>query len=74
MRLIDITVALHSKNELELETMNVASQSCSECWSVAAGWRGLEPAREIIRKVAMKLKRLLDENGKTYHGERVYAP
>ncbi|KAF5370115.1 hypothetical protein D9758_001042 [Tetrapyrgos nigripes] len=73
-RLIDLVVALHAKNELEIETMNAASRACSECWSVAGCWRGLEECREGVKKVALKLQRLLDENGRTYKGERVYAP
>ncbi|THV08550.1 hypothetical protein K435DRAFT_814970 [Dendrothele bispora CBS 962.96] len=73
-RLIDVVVALHAKSELELETINAASRACSECWSVAGCWRGLEECRDGIRKVAIRLQKLLDENGRTYRGERVYAP
>ncbi|KAF9259521.1 hypothetical protein L218DRAFT_963561 [Marasmius fiardii PR-910] len=72
--LVDVVVALHAKDQLELETINAASKACSECWSVGGSWRGLEECREGIRKLAPKLKRLLDENGRTYRGERVYAP
>ncbi|KAJ4481543.1 hypothetical protein C8J55DRAFT_560095 [Lentinula edodes] len=73
-RLIDVIVALHVRSELDIETMNVASKACSECWSVAGAWKGLEQCREGVKKVAGKLKKLLDENGRTYRGERVYAP
>ncbi|KAF9075805.1 hypothetical protein BDP27DRAFT_1314521 [Rhodocollybia butyracea] len=73
-RLIDVMVALHARSELDLETMNAASKACSECWSVAGAWRGLEECRDGVKKVAVRLKKLLDENGRTYGGERVYAP
>lgn len=73
-RLVDIVVALHAREELELETVNTASKACSECWSVGGSWKGLEECREVVRKVAVKLQRLLDEGGRTYRGERVYAP
>ncbi|KAJ3880334.1 hypothetical protein F5051DRAFT_459454 [Lentinula edodes] len=73
-RLIDVIVALHVRSELDIETMNAASKACSECWSVAGAWKGLEQCREGVKKVAGKLKKLLDENGRTYRGERVYAP
>jgi len=73
-RLIDVVVALHARSELDIDTMNAASKACSECWSVSGAWKGLEGCRDGVRKVALKLKRLLDENGRTYRGERVYAP
>ncbi|KAG7449199.1 uncharacterized protein BT62DRAFT_929178 [Guyanagaster necrorhizus] len=73
-RLVDVVVALHLLGSLELETVNAASKACSECWTVAGSWKGLETGREHVREVAGKLKRLLDENGRTYRGERVYAP
>jgi len=73
-RLIDILVALHARNELELETMNAASKACSECWGAAGSWRGLEECREGVRAVAKRLQKLLDPNGTTYRGESVYAP
>jgi len=73
-RLIDILVALHARNELELETINAASKACSECWGAAGSWRGLEECREGVRAVAKKLQKLLDSNGTTYRGESVYAP
>lgn len=73
-RLVDILAALHARGELELETVNSASKACSECWSVAGNWRGLDEARECVREVAFRLKRLLDENGKTFGGGTVYVP
>ncbi|KDQ64525.1 hypothetical protein JAAARDRAFT_28165 [Jaapia argillacea MUCL 33604] len=73
-RLVDILVALHARGELELETVNEASKACSECWSVAGNWRGLDECREGVRAVATRLKTLLDENGRTYLGSPVYAP
>jgi hypothetical protein len=72
-RLVDVLTALHSRGELELETVNVASKTCSECWTVAGNWR-LEGCREDVKQVAIRLKTLLDENGRTYGGERVYVP
>jgi hypothetical protein len=73
-RLVDVVVALHARKELELETMNEASKACSECWSVSGSWAGLAEGRTVVRSIAIRLKRLLDENGRTYRGERVYAP
>ncbi|KAI0320821.1 hypothetical protein OF83DRAFT_486618 [Amylostereum chailletii] len=73
-RLVDVLVALHARGILEFDTIDVASKACSECWSAGDNWRGLEECREVIRNVAAKLKRLLDENGRTYQGRRVYVP
>ena len=73
-RLVEILTALHARGELELETVNSASKACSECWMVAGNWRGLDECRESVRKVAVRLKMLLDENGRTFEGERVYVP
>lgn len=73
-RLVDVMVALHKRGELELDTVNEASKACSECWSVSGSWRGLDESRENVRSIAMKLKTLLDENGRTYQGNQVYAP
>lgn len=70
-RLIDLVVALHARNELELETMNAASKACAECWAVAGVWRGLESCRDGVRTVASRLKKLLDPNGRTYHGNSI---
>jgi hypothetical protein len=74
LRLGDVVSALHARGELEMETVNEASKACSDCWSVAGSWRGLDECRDGVRAVAAKLKTLLDENGRTYRGERVYAP
>ena len=73
-RIIDVLAALHSREELEPETFNAASRACSECWTVAGNWGELEGAKECVRKVAARLKVLLDENGRTYRGEDVYVP
>jgi hypothetical protein len=73
-RLVDVLTALHSRGELELETISAASKACSECWFASSNWRGLDEGKESVRKVAARLKRLLDENGRTFGGERVYVP
>ena len=73
-RLVDVMSALHSRNELELLTISDASKACSECWGVAGGWRELEQARDRVKEIATRLKGLLDENGRTYHGEIIYIP
>jgi hypothetical protein len=73
-RLIDIIVVLHRKEQLELSTINAASKACSECWSVAESWRNMEEVRQCVKNVATKLQALLDENGRTYKGSRVYTP
>jgi hypothetical protein len=73
-RLVDMLVALHARGELELATVNEASKACAECWAVAGAWRGLEHCRDGVRAAAAKLKGLLDTNGRTYRGQRVYAP
>ena len=57
-----------------LETVNAASRACSECWTAAGNWRALESSRDAIRTIAGRLQRLLDENGKTFKGARVYVP
>ncbi|KAF9247066.1 hypothetical protein BU15DRAFT_84630 [Melanogaster broomeanus] len=74
-RLVDVVVVLHHRGELELETVNEASKACSECWSVAGTWRGMEECRQGVKEVAGKLKKLLDEpNRRTYQGQKVYTP
>lgn len=73
-RLVDVVVALHSRGELEVGTVNEASKACSECWTVAGSWREMDECREGVKAVATRLKRLLDENGKTYRGGRIYVP
>ena len=73
-RLVDLLVALHVRSELELETVSAASKACSECWSVAGTWREVEECRESVRGIAVRLKGILDENGRTYRGGHVYVP
>ncbi|KAG6821262.1 hypothetical protein H0H93_002372 [Arthromyces matolae] len=70
-RLVDVCVALHKRNQLELETVNSASRACSECWSVSGSWRGLADCRDGVRKAAEKLKTVIDTNGRTYRGQYV---
>ncbi|TFK91808.1 hypothetical protein K466DRAFT_514552 [Polyporus arcularius HHB13444] len=73
-RLVDVMVALHTRHELEVETVNTASKACSECWGVAGSWREMDECREGVKAIATRLKGLLDSNGKTYHGQAIYAP
>ncbi|EJF61249.1 hypothetical protein DICSQDRAFT_147330 [Dichomitus squalens LYAD-421 SS1] len=73
-RLVDVMVALHARQELEVETVNAASKACSECWSVAGSWREMDECREGVKAIATRLKGLLDANGKTYRGQAIYAP
>ncbi|KAF9782728.1 hypothetical protein BJ322DRAFT_1072236 [Thelephora terrestris] len=73
-RLVDVMVALHRKGQLELSTVNAASKACSECWTVAGSWRNMEEVRQCVKEVAAKLQGLLDENGRTYGGNKVYTP
>ncbi|KAJ7179116.1 hypothetical protein C8R46DRAFT_1072516 [Mycena filopes] len=73
-QLVDLMVALHAMDQLELKTVNAASKACSECWTIAGTWRGLEECRDGVRKVGAKLKTLLAEDGFTYRGEYVYSP
>lgn len=73
-RLVDVIVALNARGELEVATVSAASKACSECWSVAGTWRETEVSREGVREIAKRLKGILDENGRTYRGERIYVP
>ncbi|KAG6817422.1 hypothetical protein H0H87_009067 [Tephrocybe sp. NHM501043] len=68
-RLIDICVALHKRNQLDLETFNSASRACSECWTASGSWRGLSDCRDGVRTAAEKLKTVIDPNGRTYQGK-----
>ncbi|KAJ7129646.1 hypothetical protein C8R44DRAFT_700591 [Mycena epipterygia] len=68
-QLVDLLVALHAREELELETVNAASNGRPECWTVAGTWKEMEPCRESVRKVGAKLRGLLDEGGHTYGGQ-----
>ncbi|KAF9567296.1 hypothetical protein CPC08DRAFT_703208 [Agrocybe pediades] len=72
--LVNLVVLLHKNGELELETVSCASRACSECWTAAGNWRGLDECRIRLRDIGGKLKRILDPNEKTYKGDRVYAP
>ena len=74
LQLVNVLVALHNRNELELETVNEASKACSECWNVSGSWRGLESGRDTVREVAGKLKSPLDPNGRTFQGQPIYTP
>ncbi len=69
---MDVVVALHARGELELESLSEASKACSECWTAAGTWRGMEDCREGVRTIAGKLKKLLDEGGRTYRGMGEY--
>jgi len=73
-RLVDLVVVLHARGELELATLSEASKACSECWTAAGAWRGMEDCRQGVRANAGKLKKLLDEGGRTYQGGCVRIP
>ena len=73
-RVVDVMVALHMRQELEVETVNAASKACSECWSVAGSWREMDESRDGVKGIATRLKGLLDGNGKTYRGHAIYVP
>ncbi|EKM59046.1 uncharacterized protein PHACADRAFT_249218 [Phanerochaete carnosa HHB-10118-sp] len=73
-RLVDVLVALHNRGELELDTISAASKACSECWTTAGSWREVGEAKENVRAIAVRLKGMLDENGRTYRGGQVYVP
>jgi len=75
--LADHIMRLHDANELDLDTLNEASRACSECWMVAASWpAGMlgEQSRDVVRKIAAKLRSILDPNRTTYRGGLVYVP
>ena len=67
-RLVDIVVALHARDELDLETVNIASRACSECWMAAGSWRGLLDCKNKVKEIATKLRMILDSNDRTYRG------
>ena len=74
-RLVDVVLALHKKEQLETETVNEASKACSECWSVSGTYRGATmDGRDVVRGIGVRLKTILDADGRKYRGERVYAP
>ena len=72
-QLIDVMAGLDALGELHLETMDEASKACSECWGIAGSWKGMAHAKEGVRAVALKLKKMLDENGQTYQGQTIYG-
>jgi len=67
-RLVDLVVVLHTRNELELETVSAASKACSECWTAAGNWPNLNECRNRIRDIGGRLKKILDSNERTYRG------
>lgn len=67
-RLVDLVVVLHTRNELELETVSAASKACSECWTAAGNWPGLNECRNRVRDIGGRLKKVLDSNERTYRG------
>ncbi|KAH7343826.1 hypothetical protein B0J17DRAFT_713983 [Rhizoctonia solani] len=73
-RLVDIMLVLHKREELQLETLNCASQACSECWTMTCAFQGLQDARAGVRSIAARLQSILDPNGIEYKGEKVYVP
>jgi hypothetical protein len=73
-RLVDIVIVLHKRNELEVDTISAASKACSECWTIAGNWRGLDDCRQSVREIGGRLKKVLDPDEHTYGGQRVYAP
>lgn len=73
-KLVDIMLVLHARDQLELDTINIASQSCSECWTMTCSFHGLEDARTGVRSIAARLRSILDANGVEYKGEKVYVP
>lgn len=73
-RLVDLLIVLHHRGTAELDTVSAASKACSESWSVSGNWRDLGDAKDHIRAIAVRLKGILDDNGRMYHGERVYVP
>ncbi|KDN50939.1 hypothetical protein RSAG8_00568, partial [Rhizoctonia solani AG-8 WAC10335] len=73
-RLVDIMLALHKREELRLDTLNCASQACSECWTMTCAFQGLQDARAGVRSIAARLQSILDPNGIEYKGDKVYVP
>ncbi|OCH94089.1 hypothetical protein OBBRIDRAFT_885022 [Obba rivulosa] len=72
--LVEVVVALHGRGELEPETVSAASKACSECWSAAQSWREMNECQDGVKQAALRLKGLLDANGKTYRGMPIYVP
>jgi len=73
-RLVDVLLALHAQGVLELETVNEASKACSEVWSVTGCWSECHGGRDGVRSVASRLKSILDADGQSYGGQKVYVP
>ncbi|KAJ3539780.1 hypothetical protein NMY22_g4586 [Coprinellus aureogranulatus] len=70
-RLVDIVLALHQIDALEVETMCVAATALHDCWVAGGTFPGLEASRIRIREDGQKLKKLLDDpNRKIYKGQR----
>lgn len=72
--LVEVVVALHGRSELEAETVSAASKACSECWTAAESWREMDDCKDGVKQAAIRLKGLLDPNGKTYRGMPIYVP
>ncbi|KIK06686.1 hypothetical protein K443DRAFT_129627 [Laccaria amethystina LaAM-08-1] len=70
-RIVDVVLALHARDELEVATLSAASMACSECWTTAGSFKGMQDSRAKVREIGNKLKKLLDPNRRTY---KVYAP
>jgi len=73
-QLVELVIALHKRDELELETVNAASKACSECWTIAGNWAGFDEVRNRVREIGGKLKSILDENERTYRGLSHFPP
>jgi len=64
---------LHTRGELEWETMDAASRAFAESWSAARCWVGMERAREAIQAAGQRLRGLLDPGDTTsYRGRKLY--
>jgi hypothetical protein len=72
-RLVDIVIVLHKRNELEVDTISAASKACSECWTIAGNWRGLDDCRQSVREIGGRLKKVLDPDEHTYGGNQLFV-
>ncbi|KZT53323.1 hypothetical protein CALCODRAFT_474882 [Calocera cornea HHB12733] len=71
--LINLMLALHSRGQLEWETMNAASKALAECWSISLCWTGLEGAKGAVQGAGGRLKAVLDRDDPTrYRGRALY--
>lgn len=68
-RLIEIIVALHRTDALEIETMRAAALALRECWTAGGSFPGLEWSRERVRQDGLKLKNLCGSDPNRYKGE-----